>query len=120
MAYNPKKLHKQAEEVIEKHKLLFIEDIVALLPCDKTTFYKHFPVDSNELNSLKEMLELNKVQIKSSLRSKWYKSDAPALQLALYKLTASEIELQKLQMNYVDHSTKGESLNLKGLVTFED
>lgn len=120
MAYNTKKLFQEASSIIEKHKLFFIEDVVALMPCTKSSFYKHFPIDSVEMNTLKEQIEKNKVMVKSSLRSKWYKSEAPVLQLALYKLTATEQELQKLQMNYVDHSTKGESINLKGLVSFED
>ena len=40
MAYDRKKIFEQSKEVIVKHKLFFIEDIVAFLPCDKTTFYK--------------------------------------------------------------------------------
>jgi hypothetical protein len=110
MAYNTEDLFNKAKEAIEKHKLFFIEDIVAFVPCDKTTFYRHFPLESNEYNELKEMLNKNKIEIKSSMRSKWYKSDAPALQLALYKLIASPDEHQALQMNYVDHTTKGDKI----------
>ena len=42
MAYDKNKIFEQAKELIEKHKLFFVEDIVALLPCDKTTFYRFF------------------------------------------------------------------------------
>ena len=34
------------------------------------------------------------------MRSKWYKSNAPALQMALMKLIASPEELRKLSMNH--------------------
>jgi hypothetical protein len=100
MAYDKKKIFEQAKEVTVKNKLFFIEDIVAFLPCDKTTFYRFFEPDSNEYNELKELLEQNRVTLKVSLRSKWYTSNAPALQMALMKLIANPEELRKLSMNH--------------------
>ena len=100
MAYDKKKIFEQAKEVTVKNKLFFIEDIVAFLPCQKSTFYDFFPVDSNEMNELKELLNTNRTELKVSMRSKWYKSNAPALQMALMKLIASPEELRKLSMNY--------------------
>ncbi len=110
MAYKTEELFNKAKEAIEKHKLFFIEDIVAFVPCDKTTFYRHFPKESNEYNELKEMLDKNKIEIKTSMRSKWYKSDAPALQMALYKLAASPEEHKLLQMNYQDVTSGGKRI----------
>ena len=100
MAYNKTKIYEQAQEVIVKHKLFFVEDIVSFLPCNKTTFYDFFPIDSNESNTLKELLETNRVELKVSMRSKWYKSNAPALQMALMKLISTPEELRKLSMNH--------------------
>lgn len=100
MAYDRVKIFEQAKEMIVKHKLFFIEDIVSFLPCDKTTFYRFFEPDSNEYNELKELLETNRVELKVSMRSKWYKSNAPALQMALMKLIASPEELRKLSMTH--------------------
>lgn len=100
MAYDRVKIFEQAKEVIIKHKLFFIEDIVAFLPIAKKTFYEYFPLDSNESNELKELLETNRVSLKVSMRSKWYTSNAPALQMALMKLIASPEELRKLSMNH--------------------
>jgi hypothetical protein len=100
MAYDRVKIFEQAKEVIVKHKLFFIEDIVAFLPCDKTTFYRFFEPDSNEYNELKGLLETNRVTLKVSMRSKWYTSNAPALQMALMKLIATPEELRKLSMNH--------------------
>ena len=99
MAYDRKKIFEQAKEVIVKHKLFFVEDIVAFLPCAKPTFYDFFPPESNELNELKELLEQNRTTLKVSMRSKWYTSNAPALQMALMKLIATPEELRKLSMN---------------------
>jgi hypothetical protein len=100
MAYDKKKIFEQAKEVTVKHKLFFIEDIVAFLPCGKTTFYEYFAPDSNEMNDLKGLLETNRTTLKVSMRSKWYTSNAPALQMALMKLIASPEELRKLSMNH--------------------
>lgn len=115
MAYKTEELFEQAKDVIVKHKLFFIEDIVAFLPCDKTTFYSHFKVDSNELNELKELLNQNRTELKVSMRSKWYKSNAPALQMALMKLIATPEELKKLSMQYNDHTTGGEKIQVINL-----
>jgi len=112
MAYDRKKIFEQAKEMVVKHKLFFIEDIIAFIPCDKTTFYRFFAPDCNEYNTLKSLLDQNRTELKVSMRSKWYKSNAPALQLALMKLISTPDEHKRLSMNYVDHTTDGESLNI--------
>ena len=104
MAYDRVKILDQAKDVIVKHNLFFIEDIVAFLPCSKPTFYEFFPVDSNEFNELKELLETNRTELKVSMRSKWYKSNAPALQMALMKLIATPEELKKLSMQFFEQN----------------
>jgi len=111
MAYDRKKIFEQAKDVIVKHKLFWIEDIVAFLPCDKTTFYRFFEPESNEYNELKELLEQNRVELKVSMRSKWYKSNSPALQMALMKLLANKDELKRLSMQYSDVTTNGNEIN---------
>jgi hypothetical protein len=93
MAYKTEELEKKSLEAIDKHKLFFIEDVVAFLPCDKTTFYNH---KLHEFNSIKDALEKNKVEIKTSMRSKWYKSDNPTLQMGLYKLIGTSEEAERL------------------------
>lgn len=105
------KIFKQAKEIAIDENTLFIQDIIDSLPIGKTSFYKYFPDGSNELNELNEIIDKNRVSIKKSLRAKWHKSDNATLQMALYKLTCSPEEHKLLQQNYVDHTTKGESIN---------
>lgn len=112
MAYDRKKIFEQAKEMIVKHKLFFIEDIVAFLPISKPTFYDYFKPDSNDFNELKELLEQNRVTLKVSMRSKWYTSNAPALQMALMKLIATPEELKKLSMQFVE-SENNTKLNIE-------
>jgi len=117
MAYKTKELEKQAIEAIEKYKLFFIEDIVSYLPCNKTTFYEH---KLNESNAIKEALTKVKTDIKVSMRSKWYKSENPTLQMGLMKLIGTDEERKKLSQNHTDHTTGGEKLINKMEVIFKD
>lgn len=107
MAYDTKRLKQQALEAIEKHKLFQIADVLAFIKCGKTAFYDHFPNESNDYKEIDDALTKNKVEVKSSLRSKWYKSNAPALQLALYKLIATNEERRALSMNSIEHTGEG-------------
>jgi hypothetical protein len=120
MAYDKDKLFEQAKKAIESNELVFIEEIIHSLPCSKQTFYDYFPIDSDELDTLKELLDKNKIDLKKELRGKWQKSDAPALQLSLYKLVANSDEIRALSMQSIDHTTKGESLNKPDLSKLSD
>ena len=113
MAYNKNKIYQQAKEAIEKNNLFFIEDIVAFVPCSKQTFYDFFPFESDELDTLKDMLNQNKIKTKSSIRAKLYKSSKASELLALYRLIATSEEHKKLNQSYVDHTTKGKEVNTK-------
>jgi len=119
MAYDKNKLYQQAKEAIEKHNLFFIEDIVAFIPCSKPTFYEHFPLDSDELNDLKEMLEQNKIKTKSSIRAKLYKSEKAGELLALYRLIATPEEHRKLNQSYIGHSVENMSIQWNEIKTYE-
>jgi hypothetical protein len=99
MAYDKNKIFEQAKEVIVKHKLFFFDDIIAFLPIASSTFYAWEMEKSEEL---KELLNQNRTELKVSMRSKWYKSNAPALQMALMKLIATPEELKKLSMQFVE------------------
>ena len=120
MAYDKAKIYEQAKELTVKHKLFFIEDIVAMLPCSKPTFYEMFPLESNELNELKDLIDTNRISIKVGLRKKWNDSDAPALQLSLYKLICSNEERKNLSMTHNDITSDGEKLTIKVKVQGED
>ena len=119
MAYDRNKIFEQAKEVIVKHKLFFVEDIVAFLPCATSTFYDFFPANSEELEELKELLEQNRVTLKVSMRSKWYTSNAPALQMALMKLIASPDELRRLSMQFVESENTNKNIDA-GKLTDEE
>ena len=121
MAYKTEDLFNTAIEQIKKHKLFFIEDIIAFLPCRKSTFYEHFPNDSDYYKRMFEELEQNRTELKVSMRSKWYKSNAPALQMALMKLICTDEERKKLAMQYSENLSNHtiENFNIKDIITFK-
>ena len=119
MAYDRVKIFEQAKEMIVKHKLFFVDDIVAFLPCSKSSFYEFYPDGSDELDELKELLNVNRTTLKVSMRSKWYTSNAPALQMALMKLIATPEELKKLSMQFVESDNTNKNIDA-GKLTDEE
>ena len=119
MAYNPKELENKALEAIEKNKLFFIDDVIAYLPCSRATFYN---LELEKLDTIKDALTKVKTEIKVSMRSKWYKSENPTLQMGLMKLIASPDELKQLSMTHVESNNTHEvkEFNLSDLVKFKD
>ena len=106
VAFDRDKLYQQAETAIKENNLFFIEDVVAFIPCSKPTFYEHFPIDSNELNNLKAILEQNKIRTKSAIRAKLYKSPKASELLALYRLICTPEERKMLNQNYIELTGK--------------
>ena len=117
--YKTEDLLKTAKEAIIKNRLIFIEDIIAFLPCHKSTFYEHFPNESDNYKTMFDMLETNRTTLKVSMRSKWYTSNAPALQMALMKLIASPYELRRLSMQFVESENTNKNIDA-GKLTDEE
>lgn len=96
MAYDKGKIFTDSKSLISEHKLFFIEDIVSFLPLSKTTFYDFFPPESDELNELKNLLDKNRISVKTSMRRKWQDAESASLQIALMKLICTDEEAHRL------------------------
>ena len=116
MAYSTEILKAKATEAIKKNKLIFVEDICAMIGIAKSTYYEHFREGSNDSNELTSLLDENKISLKVALRKKWFDSDNATTQMALYKLCSTSEEHKKLQQNYTEVS--GE-LNTSPITTEE-
>jgi hypothetical protein len=112
MAYKKKEIFDLAKEKIVKHRLFFIEDIIAVLPIGKTKFYEFFPPTANETNTLKELLESNRIATKISMRKKWSESGNASLQIALMKIICTDEEAHRLNGSSIkaDVTSGGEKL----------
>ncbi len=108
--YNKQKIFEQAKEAITKNNLFFIEDIVAFLPIAKKTYYEYFPLESNESNELRDLIDTNKIKTKSAIRAKLFKGEKAAELLSLYRLICTNEERQMLNQQYIDHTSKGEQI----------
>ena len=117
MAYDKNKILKDALRIAEENKCFFIEQLVSFLPISKKTFYQWYVVGSDESNTIKEILDFNKVEVKSAMYKKWFKSDNATLQVALMKLIATDEEAHRLNgsKTQTDVTSKGESLNIINL-----
>ena len=109
--YNKKDIEAKSLKAIKEHRLFFINDIPAYLPCCRATFYN---LGLDKLDTIKDALEQNKIETKNSMRAKWYKSDNATLQIALMKLISSDEERRKMSQNYNEMSGRdGEELVIR-------
>jgi len=109
MSYDKKTLETKAVEAINKHKLYFIQDVIAYLPCSSSTFYLY---ELEKSETIKDALHKVKTKKKVLLRDKWEESDNATLSIGLMKLLASDDELRKLSMQTQEIKTEGD-MNLK-------
>ncbi len=93
MAHKKEDLIKESINAIQKYKLFFIEDVIAYIGCSKGTFYNH---KLHELDLIKDALNKNRIEIKVSMRNKWYRSESATLQIALMKLISTDDEAHRL------------------------
>lgn len=98
MGYNTEELYKMALRIIKEKKVRTIEDLVSYMPCDRVTFYNHFPIRFDKFNTIRKELEQNKVAFKERLVNMWTSlaHTSPATQIFLYKLCANKEEKEAI------------------------
>ena len=119
MAYNKNEIYEQARQAIKSNNLFFIEDVVAWLPVSKPTFYQLFPTESYEFNTLKRMLDENRIKTKSGIRRKLYDGKGGDL-IALYKMICTEDERRALSMTFQESKHKVDMNNTVFIVPDQD
>jgi len=93
MAYSKKKLEELALKAIKKEKLTWHDEVVAFLPCSRATYYNK---GLDKLDTIKDAINHNKVEMKAQMKHKWFNSDNATLQIALMKMIANQEEYDKL------------------------
>lgn len=111
MAKTKKEIYeKEILDIIKKNNLFVKTDIFAFYTgCTRKTFYDY---KLHKSDIIKKALDDNKVKTKHSLKNKWFKSDNPTLQIALFKSICTKKERKRLNQSYHDHTTKGKALKL--------
>lgn len=81
-------------ECCKKNNIFTLEMIFSFYSgISRSQFYE---IGLNKSDTIKNVLDDNKNRTKHSMLSKWYKSDAPALQIALMKIISTDEEAHRL------------------------
>jgi hypothetical protein len=107
MAYKKEDMIKQCLEVIKKNNLTRINYIFSYVPFSRSLFYQY---NLDKLDSIKNAIQKRRVHTKVDLINSWIKSKSAALQIAAYRLLADEEEFERLVMNQIDHTSKGDKI----------
>ena len=67
-----------------------------MLRVSTQTFYSKIKVNSKELDAIKELINFGMNETNVDLRGKWRTQKHPTTEIALYKLGASQEDLQRL------------------------
>ena len=102
-----------AISLIKEKRLIFVQDLADHLGISKMTMYTWWPVGGEDMEVIRARITLNKIELKTTMRNKWYKSQNPTLQISLYKMMANQEEREALSMNYLDVTSKGEAISNK-------
>ena len=92
-SYDPHELYELSIEALGKHDIITMEDLIDHLPCSKPTFYVKLKDGTDEFNTIKKLLNKNKIEVKKRLR-KFFGSamSTPAERIFLYKILSNEEE----------------------------
>jgi len=110
MAYNKEKVFKDVIKAIKENKLKrFYQIELFVEPTLKTL--REWEWDNGECAecyNIKRELELNIIAAKLKMTNKWEDSDNPTLQIAAFKLMATDDEQKALSTNWQNTEHSGE------------
>jgi hypothetical protein len=103
-----RKHEKAILKVIADNSVRTFQDIfVYYKACSRQTAYTH---GLDKSDSIKEAIYANKRKDVTSMLDKWVKSDNATLQIAAMRLISDDDERQKLNQQYIDHTSKGQAI----------
>ena len=95
-------------QVIIKNKICTIQHIFGAYTDLKSSQFYNLELEKSE--TIKEAIAQNKSKGCNYLLNKWISSENPTLQIAAYRLICTPEEHQKLNQQYIDHTTGGEKI----------
>ena len=108
MAHDKAKQYEQELlKVIQTKKIAFFDHCFAFTTFSRATAYNH---DLDKLDTIKAAINSNRVSAKNYMLNKWIASENATLQLAAFRLCSDSEEHQKLNQQYIDHTSKGEKI----------
>jgi hypothetical protein len=109
MAYDKQEILEKAIKAVTNHELTTVDEVCSYLPCDISTLYLTEEWKIEVLEPLKKEIEKMKTNLKAKMKQKWRQdTSAPALQIAAFKLMATDEELNILSTSKVQNEHSGE------------
>ena len=99
MAYDREEILKQAIANAEAEECVTLEEVIQTLPIASSTFYL-WELEKSE--DLKNIINAVKVRLKKKMRRNWRNSENATLQIAEFKLMASDDELERITISKVN------------------
>jgi len=99
---------KDILKVIKDNNLFVIQDIFAFYSGIKCSQFYNLELEKSEI--LKRAIDDNKKKTCQSLKNKWFNSDNPTLQIALFKTISTKKDLRRLSQTYQDVTSKGKEI----------
>lgn len=96
MSKKDKLLKTALKNVKENQKIVFLTDVYQSIGISASTFYRNFPVNSDEYNQIVDALEANKTLMKRDIRDRLANCKSPVGLLALYRLLGNQEERDAL------------------------
>jgi len=94
---NRKKVYEICIETLQKEDVTTIEDLLTYLPISKDTFYRYYPIGSDDYDIIKRAIEKRKMKTKQLLRKVWRsQNSSPAERIFYYKLLANKEEKEAI------------------------
>lgn len=106
MAEKKEKYESEIIEVIKKHNLFVISDIFSFYTGIKSAQFYNLKLEKSE--GIKRAIDDNKIKTRQSQKNKWFKSENPTLQIALFKTICSDDDRKALSQIYQDVQHSGE------------
>jgi hypothetical protein len=113
--YDKQKEYEKIIELATSESFTYIEQVIAHSPMGRDCFYEYYPIGSEEMDNIKEILFKNKA-IKSTKLLKKLEEEGAAGIIASLKLLLPKSEAKKLFMNNFNENKKQQS-NVNVIVT---
>lgn len=103
--YNREEILQQLITAIEREECTSLDEASLFVPCTRASLYNW---GFDKMDEVKEAIQTQRIKAKSGMRKNWRKSDNATLQVAAYKLMATDEELEKLTVNNNNNRNSGE------------
>ncbi len=113
MEKNNKEINLLQKNIKENPKIVFFQDVYESIGMSATTFYRHYPPGSEDYNRIAEALEFNRTKMKRDIRDRLAECKNPSGLVVLYRLLATDEEMDALNSIYKAKSDDSNKIVLK-------